>query len=136
MAKLKTTQLRRTFDSPDLKFNSTKDIEPCTTIIGQPRGVMAIEFGIEMQSPGYNIYVLGESGTGRTTTIKQFVEGRVEDQPVPNDWIYVNNFQTPHSPIAIELLAGEPVRERDIRTRTGRVHRQRLAEVGGRRLLQ
>ena len=113
MAKLKTTQLRRKFDSPKLKFKSTKDIEPCTTIIGQPRGVMAIEFGIEMQSPGYNIYVLGESGTGRTTTIKKFIEGRVENQPVPNDWIYVNNFQSPHSPLALELPAGEGCRLRD-----------------------
>ncbi|MEM7292433.1 MAG: ATP-binding protein, partial [Pseudomonadota bacterium] len=113
MAKLKTSQLRRTFDSPDLKFKSTEDIKPCTTIIGQPRGVMAIEFGIEMQSPGYNIFVLGESGTGRTTTIKKFIEGQVKDQPVPNDWIYVNNFQSPHSPLAIELPAGEGCRLRD-----------------------
>ncbi|MFT5194813.1 MAG: lon-related putative ATP-dependent protease [Cellvibrionaceae bacterium] len=113
MAKLKTNQLRRVFDSPDLKFKSTEDIEPCTTIIGQPRGVMAIEFGIEMESPGYNIFVLGESGTGRTTTIKKFIEGRVEAQPVPNDWIYVNNFQSPHSPFALMLPAGEACRLRD-----------------------
>ncbi|MEM8857445.1 MAG: Lon-like protease helical domain-containing protein, partial [Chloroflexota bacterium] len=113
MPKLNPTQLRRTFDSPELKFENSIDITPSSTIIGQPRGIMAIEFGIEMQSPGYNIFVLGESGTGRTTTIQQYIESRIEDQAVPNDWVYVNNFQTPHSPIALELPAGEACRLRD-----------------------
>ena len=113
MPKLNPTQLRRIFNSPDLKFETSADIDPCSTIIGQPRGVMAIEFGIEMQSPGYNIFVLGESGTGRTTTIQQYIEGRVAHQPTPNDWIYVNNFDSPHSPIALELPAGEGCRLRD-----------------------
>lgn len=118
MPKLNSTQLRRTFDSPELKFKTSADITPSSTIIGQPRGVMAIEFGIEMQSPGYNIFVLGESGTGRTTTIQKYIEGRIADQPVPNDWIYVNNFQSPHSPFALELPAGEGCRLRDMMDET------------------
>ena len=73
----------------------------------------AIEFGMEMQSHGYNIYVLGESGTGRTSAIKSFEEERAANEPVPSDWIYVNNFQTAHEPLAIELPAGEGCRLRD-----------------------
>ncbi len=113
MAKLNPAQLRNTFDSPELKFKTSADLKPCSTIIGQPRGVMAIEFGMEMRSPGYNIFVLGESGTGRTTTIQKYIEGRIGDQEVPDDWVYVNNFQTPHSPIAHRLPAGEGCHLRD-----------------------
>ena len=110
---LTTAQLRNKFDSSELKFTSTRDIEPCTTIIGQPRGVAAIEFGMEMNGDGYNIYVLGESGTGRTTAIQSFVESHAAKLPTPNDWIYVNDFQTSHTPTAIELPAGTGCQLRD-----------------------
>lgn len=110
---LTPAQLRRKFDPSQFEFASTNEIDPCTTIIGQERGVAAIEFGMEMQSHGYNIYVLGESGTGRTSAIKSFVEQRAASEPVPSDWVYVNNFQMAHEPIVIELPAGEGCRLRD-----------------------
>ena len=113
MPELTPVQLRRKFDPTDIPYASTADIEPCTTIIGQARGVAAIEFGMEMQSHGYNIYVLGESGTGRTSAIRSFVAERAAVEPAPNDWVYVNNFQTAHEPLAIELPAGEGCRLRD-----------------------
>jgi lon-related putative ATP-dependent protease len=103
---LAADKLRRSFDKANLKLKSTADIEPGTSIIGQPRGVQAIEFGINMKSPGYNIYVLGESGTGRTTAITRFVEIRGQNDPIPSDWVYVNNFQEPHKPLAIQLPPG------------------------------
>ncbi len=103
MPALTPDQLRRVFDSPQLDFKTTTDLDPCATIIGQPRGVAAIEFGMEMQSPGYNIYVLGESGTGRTTAIESFIHARASQQPAPNDWVYLNNFQVAHAPTAVEL---------------------------------
>ena len=99
-------QLRRVFNADTLDFETTADIDPSANIIGQPRGVAAIEFGMEMQSPGYNIYVLGESGTGRTTAIENFIHERAHGQPVPSDWIYINNFVSGHAPLAIELPAG------------------------------
>ena len=71
---LEPGQLRRSYDPAMLTFETTADVEPATTIIGQPRGVRAIEFGLAMKSAGFNIYVLGESGTGRTTAIQHFVE--------------------------------------------------------------
>jgi lon-related putative ATP-dependent protease len=61
----------------------------------------------------YNIYVLGESGTGRTTAIKQFVESRAGSDPIPPDWVYVNNFVEPHKPIAIKLPHGQGFRLSD-----------------------
>jgi lon-related putative ATP-dependent protease len=106
-------KLRRSFDRANLKLRSTADLAPATNIIGQPRGVQAIEFGIGMKSPGYNIYVLGESGTGRTTAIKQFVEKQAANDPIPFDWVYVNNFLEPHQPIAIRLPPSAGCKLRD-----------------------
>ena len=106
-------KLRRSYDKSNLKFKSTADLEPATNIIGQPRGVQAIEFGIHMKSTGYNIYVLGEAGTGRTTAIRQFVEGKASKDPIPPDWVYVNNFLQFHKPLAIQLPPGDGCRLRD-----------------------
>jgi lon-related putative ATP-dependent protease len=112
-AALTPDKLRRSCDAQSLNIKTTADVDGGTRIIGQPRGVKAIVFGIKMKSPGYNIYVLGESGTGRTTAIQQFVEEQAGNDPVPSDWIYVNNFQEPHKPLAIQLPAGEGGRLRD-----------------------
>ncbi|MCB0007772.1 MAG: AAA family ATPase, partial [Anaerolineales bacterium] len=107
MAQLLTPeQLRFTFDCASIDCETTADLVRETTIIGQKRGVQAIEFGIGLKSPGYNIFVTGESGTGRTTAIKRFVEQRAAHDPVPDDWIYVHNFNTAHKPMALRVPAG------------------------------
>jgi hypothetical protein len=112
-APLNPDKLRRSYDADNLKLKTTADAEERTKIIGQPRGVQAIDFGIKMKSPGYNIYVLGDSGTGRTTAIQQFVEEKAGNDPVSSDWIYVNNFLEPHKPLAIQLPAGQGCSLRD-----------------------
>jgi lon-related putative ATP-dependent protease len=110
---LNPDQLRRPYDPAALAFETTADLTPTSSIIGQPRGVQAIAFGLSMPNPGYNIFVLGESGTGRTTTIQQYVENRAKDEPAPDDWIYVHNFSEPEQPPAIALPAGTAVVFRD-----------------------
>jgi lon-related putative ATP-dependent protease len=104
---LQPGQLRRSYDPAILNFETTADVAPATSIIGQPRGVRAIEFGLAMKSAGFNIYVLGESGTGRTTAIQHFVESKASgDKPAP-DWIYVHNFAEPDKPLAISFPPGD-----------------------------
>lgn len=102
-------QLRATCDTNLFSFATTAELEPSTSIIGQPRGTRAIEFGISIPNKGYNIYVLGPVGTGRGTTIEHFLQERARAQPVPLDWLYVNNFATPHQPRAIAFPAGQGV---------------------------
>lgn len=97
----------RTLCSPErFSFQSTAELSPVTAIIGQPRGTRAIEFGVGIRSHGYNIFVLGAEGTGRSTAIRQFLEERTRQQPPPSDWIYVHNFAVSYQPNAIALPAG------------------------------
>jgi hypothetical protein len=103
---LTAAQLRRVCHPQKFQFNTTADLDAAETIIGQPRGVRAIQFGLGIQSPGYNIYVLGDAGTGRTATLERFLLAHAAHQPVPPDWIYVHNFAIPHQPRALSLPAG------------------------------
>ena len=108
MNPLSHEQLRYTVDPNQFDFETTSTLEANTQIIGQPRGTRAIEFGVGIQSEGYNIFVLGETGTGRATAIKRFVQAHAAKGNTPNDWIYVNNFAIPHEPRAIEMRRGKP----------------------------
>jgi lon-related putative ATP-dependent protease len=94
-------------DQTKFNFETTADLKPHSRIIGQPRGTESIVFGLGINSPGYNIYVLGEAGTGRTTAIERFISARAVEDPVPHDWAYVHNFSEPHKPRALRLKAGE-----------------------------
>lgn len=107
MKSLTPDKLRHKIDPDRLKFKTTAELDASTHIIGQPRGTRAIEFGVEMPNKGYNIFVLGETGTGRGTAIERFLKSHAAKGICPNDWIYVNNFSMPHEPRAIELEAGQ-----------------------------
>lgn len=106
-------QLRRVCDPGCFSFETTDELPLTSEIIGQPRAARAIEFGLDIQGPGYNIFVLGPGGTGRTTTIQRFLAQRAVQQPVPNDWVYVHNFRAPRQPRAIRLPPGLGARFQD-----------------------
>ncbi len=103
---LNPEQLRRVCDPLQFNFETTAELEPVDTIVGQPRGVRAIEFGIGIQSQGYNVYVMGDIDTGSMSAIERFLQTRAATQSVPNDWVYVHNFAVPHQPRAVSLSAG------------------------------
>ncbi len=88
-------------------FESTDDLPDLKGMIGQKRAVKAINFGLTMEQPGYNIFVSGQPGTGKITYIKEVVTEKAKKIPSPNDWIYVHNFNRPDQPIAIELPCGK-----------------------------
>jgi len=93
-----------------LKFKTTADIEPCSDIIGQDRALMAIKMGLELEHRGYNIFITGLVGTGRTTTIKRLLEQLEKKKPIPPDICYMNNFKNPNMPKCIELEPGQGVK--------------------------
>ncbi|PNX52152.1 MAG: ATP-dependent protease, partial [Thermoplasmata archaeon M9B2D] len=96
-------------DPSTLKFNTTADISPLEDTIGQDRALSAIDFGLELNSAGFNIFALGENGTGKLTTIRRLISRRAEKEPVPTDWCYVYNFRDADTPLAISLRAGEGI---------------------------
>jgi lon-related putative ATP-dependent protease len=100
-------KLRLVVDPSRFTFETTEELPADTHIIGQPRGTRAIEFGMGINSRGYNVFVMGQTGTGRATAIERFLQEGAAKEPVPDDWIYVHNFGIPHRPRAIALPAGE-----------------------------
>jgi len=104
---LKHTQVYKTCDLRSLKFKTTEDLIPCTDYIGQNRAVDAINFGLGMDFTGYNLYLSGPTGVGKTTTIETILSTVAKDKPSPPDWIYVFNFHDPNSPKAIDLPTGK-----------------------------
>jgi lon-related putative ATP-dependent protease len=94
--------------SPEiLPFETTDEIKPCLDIIGQERALKAIRLGLEVESLGYNIFVVGLIGTGRNTTIKCLLEEIDKGANIPDDICYVNNFKDPDQPKCIYLPAGQ-----------------------------
>ncbi len=88
------------------KFETTDDLPESAETIGQERALRAIDFGLELDSKGFNIYMLGENGTGKLTTIKSILSKKAEGEPVPSDWCYVYNFKDPDIPLAISMSPG------------------------------
>ncbi len=107
MEKLKPKHLKWSITGKKLKFNTTDDITPTKEIIGQPKAMKAFEFGLSMDSPGYNIFVTGLSGTGKMTTIKTFLDKFAAEKEIPCDLCYVQNFSNKLQPRLIKLKAGK-----------------------------
>jgi lon-related putative ATP-dependent protease len=103
---LPLADLRRVVDPTALGFKTTTELEPARGLIGQERALKAIQFGANMASHDFNIFVLGPAASGKTTAVRQHLERKVKDQPTPPDWVYVNNFETPNRPLAISLPTG------------------------------
>ncbi|OGQ81355.1 MAG: hypothetical protein A3F90_03570 [Deltaproteobacteria bacterium RIFCSPLOWO2_12_FULL_60_19] len=96
-----------------LPFSCTADMTPLEDFIGQERAIRAIEFGLGVNKPGFNIFVTGLTGTGKTSIIKAFLKkltaqkSAVEgDPPFPEDWCYIYNFIDPDRPQAINIRRG------------------------------
>ena len=88
-------------------FETTENLEPITSGIGQELGIKALEFGLNVNVKGYNIYLEGPSGVGKTMYTKNYLDTIAKKKKVPNDWCYIYNFDKPNEPIAVSLPAGQ-----------------------------
>ncbi len=100
--KLKMTCNPNVFD-----FETTENLEPITTGIGQDRGIKALEFGVKVDVKGYNIYIEGPSGVGKTMYTRNYLSKIAPKKRTPSDWCYIYNFENPNEPIAVSLPAGQ-----------------------------
>jgi predicted ATP-dependent protease len=98
--------LRWTCDPSVFHFSTTAEIPPLKGIVEQERPTRAIRFGLGITSPGYNIYVSGLTGTGKTTVIKTFLEDIARTMPRSDDWFYVYGFRDANCPTILNLPAG------------------------------
>ena len=74
-----------------LPFQTTAEVDPVVGTVGQPRALEALEFGLEIESYGYNVYVAGRPGSGRESTVLRLVEQIAAKRATPPDWVYVHN---------------------------------------------
>jgi len=103
---LKPEQLYWRCSPEAIAYETTDSCPACEDIIGQDRALESLKTGLEIKTRGYNIFITGMVGTGRTTTIKQFLEKIRTAGDIPDDLLYVNNFSKPDEPVLLSLPAG------------------------------
>jgi len=103
---LSPEKVRNKCDPNFMHGETTKELVPLQQIIGQERAIRALKFGLGIKERGFNIYVAGSPGTGRTTAVRSFLEEIARIETVPSDWCYVNDFSHIHEPKAIRLPPG------------------------------
>ena len=89
-----------------IKFNNTSELEKLSGIIGQESAIKAMELGLKIENPAYNIFVAGETGTGKTTYVLNALKNYAQNKNEHKDWCYVYNFENIREPIAIDLDRG------------------------------
>jgi lon-related putative ATP-dependent protease len=105
-APLPPERLYRPADLTALSFATTQELAPPRELVGQPRAHEALRFGTEMGVRGFNIFAIGAIGAHVQGSVRALLEDAAGKRPKPSDWVYVNNFTTPHRPVAIALPAG------------------------------
>lgn len=106
---LTSALLRPSCDPNHLKFTTTAEITSHLEHIGQKRALEALSFGIEIKARSYHLYGLGPSSFGKHYFIQHFLYHVAINEPPPDDWCYVNNFQNPQKPIALKFPPGEAI---------------------------
>jgi lon-related putative ATP-dependent protease len=104
--KLSEDALYRVCDPGLFSFNTTEDIIGQEELIGQERALKAMEFGLSLKNKGFNIFALGEAGTGKSRAIRKILAERASEMPVPSDWCYLYNFKDPDNPLAVSMEPG------------------------------
>ncbi|MHC4778353.1 MAG: AAA family ATPase, partial [Planctomycetota bacterium] len=105
--KVKTDDLRWWCDPAKFDFKTTDELKPMGETVGQERAIKALKLGLALFNPGYNIFVAGLTGSGKTSTVKNILDRIKPNLPPPADRIYVNSFKDPHLPRLLTLPRGD-----------------------------
>lgn len=105
--------LRRRCNPESFDFDTTANLPTLTEVLGQPRALAALEFGTAIASHDFNLFALGQPGSGKTTLIRNYLEAQATTQPVPPDLCYVYNFANARSPVPLRLPPGQAAQLKD-----------------------
>ena len=108
--KLAPDTLYQRCDPDTFGFTTTAELEDLTDVIGQPRAVDAVKFGISILHKGYNLFALGPTGSGKHAMVQRYASEKARAGECPPDWCYVNNFQQPHKPRSLRMPAGRGIK--------------------------
>ena len=103
---LSADMLRREMDPYQFNFPDTSRVNASRELIGQQRAADALEFGLRIRLDGYNLYLSGESGEGKTRYAIECAQKAAREMPIPEDWVHVHNFDDPDQPKALNMPAG------------------------------
>lgn len=106
MRELTPDELTWTCDPALLGFGDTAEVQAPPGTIGQERALAALDLGLNIDGDGYNIFVMGIPGTGRSSLTREFADETAAAMPAPSDWCYVYNFRDPRRPRALSIPAG------------------------------
>ncbi len=106
-SQVEVEKLRRSCSADNFSFASTAELNELEEVIGQQRAVEAVSFGIDIESPGYHMYAMGPPGTGKSTTVEKFLQKRAPEKSIPDEWVYVNNFEENDRPRTLRLPVGK-----------------------------
>jgi lon-related putative ATP-dependent protease len=106
-SKLGLDDLRKSCNPDQFNFVTTEDIETPAGTIGQEKALQSLDFGLSIGGKGFNIFALGETGTGKMTTVMSLLKEKASRETVPPDWCYVYNFKNPDAPVAVSLDPGK-----------------------------
>lgn len=107
VAPLSVAQLYRVCDQDDLPFRTTDQLAGFKGFFGQERALEAMEFGVGMSRPGYNLFVMGKPHTGRFSFAKGNLDQVAKRRTTPSDWCYLNNLNDRRAPVALQLPSGK-----------------------------
>jgi DNA replication protein DnaC len=103
------SSLKKVISLDKYDFKTTKEITPLSDVIGQDRAVSSINFALEINDSGYNIFVTGRYGTGRTTIVTDLMQNAAKKKPIPSDHAFVYNFENPDEPTCLAIPCGKAV---------------------------
>lgn len=105
--KLLAEEVYKECDDKIFDFETTREVPSLSGTIGQQRAIASLEFGLNLPAKGFNIYALGEQGTGKMRAIRALLSEKAKNEPTPPDWCYIYNFKNPDTPLAVSLPAGK-----------------------------
>lgn len=102
---LAADQLYTTCDLDQFDFETTDQLDVLEEVAGQDRALKALQLGVNIRHDGYNLFVLGPTGLGKHTVVRDYLDKQSQTREMPPDWVYVNNFDKPSEPISISLTS-------------------------------